>query len=396
MTSQRILPRLRGPGGRALKVAHLTTVDMSLSLLLATELSLDVEAGLDTYGISAPGSFVPSIEELGVTHVPLPSLTRSWNVAQDRAAAGELLGSLRRLRPDVLHTHNPKTGVLGRTLGRLARVPVVVNTCHGLWASPSDPLRRRLPVYGAEVIAAACSHAELYQNGTDRETLRRFVRQGTAEVVGNGTDLKRFVPDPNARAGLRAELGVSADDVLVGGVGRLVAEKGIGELGQAARQVADRPGSRAVFVWVGPEDPGKPDAWRGELDGVRLLGERRDMAAVYNALDVFVLPSYREGFSRSAMEAAACGTAMVLSDIRGCREIGTSGEHLLLVPPRDAQGLADAVARLVDEPALRARLAGNALTRARECFDQRQVGLRSLSTYAEVARRRRLAWTVEA
>ena len=89
------------------------------------------------------------------------------------------------------------------------------------------------------------------------------------------------------------------------------------------------------------------------------------MPAVYSALDVFVLPSYREGFSRSAMEAAACGTAMVLSDIRGCREIGTHERELLLVPPRDEDALADAVDRLIVDDRLRGRLAAAARERAR-------------------------------
>lgn len=384
------LPRLRGPGGRRLRVAHLTTVDMSLSLLLETELAADVEAGLETIGISSPGPYVPAVEALGVRHVPLPSLTRAWDPRRDGAAARELLRTLRDLDVDVLHTHNPKTGVLGRVLGRVARVPVVVNTCHGLWASPTDPLSRRTPIYAAEVLAARFSHAELYQNATDRQTLRRWVPQRHTEVVGNGTDLTRFAPDADARQRLRAELGVGDDIVLVGGVGRLVAEKGIREYAEAARALA----GQAVFVWVGPDDADKADALAHQ-DGVRFLGARSDMPAVYNALDVFVLPSYREGFSRSAMEAAACGTAMVLSDIRGCREIGTDDEHLLLAPARDAAALAARVQRLVGDPQLRDRLAARARERALSSFDQRRIALRSLQTYADVARRRGLGWTTE-
>ncbi len=390
-TRQLTVPRLRGAGGRPLRVAHLTTVDMSLALLLGTELAVDVESGLETFGISAPGPYVAGVEALGVHHVGLPSLTRSWDPNRDAAAARELFRSLRSLDLDVLHTHNPKTGVLGRVLGRMARVPVVVNTVHGLWASSGDRLRRRLPVYTAEVLAAGFSHAELYQNGTDRQTLRRWVRQSRAQVVGNGTDLSRFLPDEHARRRVRTELGIGNATILVGGVGRLVEEKGIREYAETARAL----GHRAAFVWVGPEDADKPDALRAQLEGVRFLGERHDMPDLYNAFDVFVLPSYREGFSRSAMEAAACGTAMVLSDIRGCREIGTHGQHLLLAPPRDSAGLTAAVQRVLDEPDLRTRLAHSARERALSTFDQRRIAVTSLQTYADVARRRNLGWTAE-
>ena len=384
-------PRLRGPDGRPLRVAHLTTVDMSLHLLLATELKVDLEAGFETYGISAPGPYVERLEAVGVRHEPLPALTRAWNPRADAAAARELLAVLRRLRPDVLHTHTPKTGVLGRVLGRAARVPVVVNTCHGLWAQAHDPLARRALVLGAEAFAARFSHAELYQNGEDRRTLARAVPGRRSRVVGNGVDLTRFTADPAGRAAdraaIRAALGVADGELLVAGVGRQVAEKGIREYAEAARALA----GRARFVWIGPADPDKPDAL-ARADGVEFLGPRDDMPAVYAALDVFVLPSHREGFSRSAMEAAAGGLPMVLSDIRGCREIGTHDEHLLLAPAGDARALTAALDRLLGEPGLRDRLGGAASRRAAEHFDQRAVARVSLETYAAVARVKGLPW----
>ncbi|MFE3197722.1 glycosyltransferase [Embleya sp. NPDC055664] len=381
----------RGPGGRPLRIAHLTTVDMSLALLLRTELEEDVTAGFETFGISAAGPYVPGIEALGVTHVPLNSLTRAWNPRRDAAAAGELVRTLRRLRLDVLHTHNPKTGVLGRLLGRAAGVPVVVNTCHGLWIRPGDPWARRAFVLGTESLAARASHAELYQNATDHATLRRAVPGWRSRVVGNGTDLTRFRPDPAARATIRAELGVAEDELLVGGVGRQVAEKGILEYVEAAGLLA----GKARFVWIGPEDPDKPDAIaRAAHDSpVEFVGARADMPAVYNALDVFVLPSHREGFSRSAMEAAACALPMVLSDIRGCREIGTHGEHLLLAPAGESRSLAAAMDRLISEPDLRAALGAAARSRALAEFDQRRVARVSIDTYRAVAARRGLGWT---
>ncbi|WP_436791321.1 glycosyltransferase [Yinghuangia sp. YIM S10712] len=379
-----------GPGGRPLRVAHLTTVDMSLALLLRTELEVDVAAGFEVYGLSAPGPYVREVEDLGVTHVPLDALTRAWDLARDAAAARELAATLRGLDLDVLHTHNPKTGVLGRLIGRAVGIPVVVNTCHGLWVRPGDPWARRAFVLGAESVAARASDAELYQNATDHRTLARAVPGWRSRVVGNGTDLSRFRPNPAARARIRAELGVGEDELLVGGVGRQVAEKGIAEYQQAATALA----GKAQFVWVGPEDPDKSDAFAGDAAHrhVGYLGGRSDMPDVYAALDLFVLPSHREGFSRSAMEAAATGVPMVLSDIRGCREIGTHGEHVLLFPPRDVPALTAAVDRMLTDPALRARLAAAARTRALAEFDQRRVAEVSIDTYRAVARRKRLGW----
>ena len=385
------LPRLRGPGGRRLRVAHLTTVDISLMVLLGTELRADVDGGLEVFGISAPGPWVERIEELDVTHVALPSLTRSWNVSRDLAGARELFAAVRRLDLDVLHTHNPKTGVLGRLLGRAAGVPVVVNTCHGLWLRPGDGLARKAFVLGLESLAATVSHAELYQNAEDRHTLRRIVRESRSRLVGNGIDLTRFGHDLDGRARVRNELGVADDELLVGAVGRRVAEKGIAEYGAAARTLS----GKARFIWVGPDDPDKPDALLTDEPGVEFLGERLDMPALYSALDVFVLPSHREGFSRSGMEAAACGVPSVLSDIRGCREIGTHEREVLLTPPHDAESLTGAIERLLLDAPMRARLGRAARERALAEFDQLAVARASLETYAAVARRKHLGWINE-
>lgn len=369
--------------GRKVRIAHLTTVDMSLALLLGTELQVDVEAGHEVFGLSAPGRYVPQIEAIGVHHVALPALTRSWDLRRDVRAARQLWRILRELQLDVLHTHNPKTGVLGRVLGRAARVPVVVNTCHGIWAGPDDSWAKRSIVVGAEAFAAQFSHAELFQNALDRERLRWAVPDRKATVVGNGVDLERFRFDPDGRARIRAEWGVADDEVLVGGVGRRVAEKGILELAAAA----DAFTGRARFIWVGPDDGAKSDRVSGPLAGLDFVDERSDMPAVYSALDVFGLPSHREGFSRSAMEAAACGRAMVLTDIRGCREIGTHDREILLVPARDSGALTGAIQSLVEDPARRGRLGAAAAERARSAFDQRAIARRSLETYAAVARR---------
>lgn len=375
--------------GRPLRVAHLTTVDLSLATLLACELDVDVESGLETIGMSAPGHHVGRLEERGVTHVAVQSLRRSWSPRKDGAAAAELYAALRDVRPDVLHTHNPKTGVIGRIVGRVARVPVVVNTCHGLWATPQDSVAKRTLVYGAEAVAAAFSDAEMYQNATDRDTLRPWVAQANAQVVGSGTDLARFCSSSQARRKIRKQLGLSDDQLAVGGVGRLVREKGVGEFASMAHALR----GRAAFFWMGPQDTDKADAVPPEAHDIRFLGERADPEAVYNALDVFVLPSYREGFSRSAMEAAATGLPMVLTDIRGCREIGEHRKEVLLVPPRNPGALTEAVRELLDTPTLRQQLGRSARLRALAAFDQRRVAATSLRTYAQAAQRRGLAWT---
>ena len=374
-----------------IRLAHLTTVDLALVVLLGSELTAGRDAGHEVLGISAPGTWTPELQALGVPHVAVPELVRSWSPVQDLRAAIALWRLLPGLDLDVLHTHTPKAGILGRVIGRLRGVPVVVNTCHGLWAVPGDHWVKRALVYGAEGVAIRFSDAELFQNSEDPITLRAFLRGRYWRTVGNGTDLNAFRFDADERNRVRAEWGVGPDDVLVGGVGRMVAEKGLGEFAQVARRLGDR----ARFVWVGPIDDERAVFDHDTLEGVQLVGERRDMPAVYSAMDIFVLPSYREGFPRSAMEAAACGRTLVLTDIRGCREIGKRGVHAWFVPAGDPSALGDAMGELLDSPELCRRLGDAAYRRARENFDQQEVARRSFVAYRDAGRRKHLAWANE-
>jgi glycosyltransferase involved in cell wall biosynthesis len=372
------------------RLVHLTTTDMSLDWLLGPQLRAFRSAGYDVVGISAPGPHVAHLEATGIHHVPLAHATRSMSLGDDVAALFELRGLLQRLQPDIVHTHNPKPGVYGRLAARSVGVPVIVNTVHGLYALPDDPLPKRAVVYGLERLAATCSHMELIQNPEDIDTLRRLgIPDDQLRLLGNGVDLQRFDPagPDDDRQRLRREWGVGADDVLVGAVGRLVIEKGYRELLTAAAAVGGRHPS-VRFVVVGPAEPAKADALdaseiaAAERDGVIFTGQRDDVDAIYRALDLYVLASYREGFPRSAMEAAAMALPMVATDIRGCRQVVDDGHTGLLVPARDAEALANAIERLATDADLRGKMAEAARAKAEAEFDQQTVIDITLDVYS--------------
>ncbi len=153
-------------------------------------------AGDEVIGISARGDDVPFLEARGLRFVELEGSTRSMNPRADLRAAWSLWRILRAERPDILHTHNPKPGLYGRVLGRLAGVPLVVHTTHGLYAAPDDRLVKRLVVYGLEAVASRFSHVELVQNPEDLELMRRYriAPRRKLRLLGNGVDLQRFRP----------------------------------------------------------------------------------------------------------------------------------------------------------------------------------------------------------
>ena len=364
------------------KVAHIATIDLTVRVLLIAQLRALRDAGFDVAAISAPGPWTQDLEAEGIRHIPWPHATRSWSLGSDIRAFRSLYNILRRERFDVIHTHNPKPGIIGRIAGRLARTPVVMSTAHGLYATPEDRLAKRAAVVALEWIAARCSDLDLYQSREDLDWMRRLRVVSTVKSVhlGNGTDLSRFDPalvSADRIGRVRAELGIAPGAVVVGTIGRLVAEKGFRELFTAWNRVrAEVP--RAVLLVVGDHDPAKADAMSSEEiesagDGVIVTGWRDDIPDLLASMDVFVLPSWREGMPRSAIEAAAMGRPLVLTDIRGCREVARHGVEGLLVPPREPDALEDALVTVMSDKAMRDRMGGAARDRAIELFDEDRV-----------------------
>jgi glycosyltransferase involved in cell wall biosynthesis len=224
-------------------------------------------------------------------------------------------------------------------------------------------------------------------------------------LLGNGVELDRFHPraDGATRSRARADLGIDENAVAVGMVARLVWQKGFKELFAAAERVREKH-PEVVFVVVGGSDPEKADAIAPEdlaAAGRRghfiFAGDRDQMQRVYAAFDIFVLPSYREGFPRSAMEAAACGLPVIATDIRGCRQVVTNGQSGLLVPLHDPARLADAIEKLVVDPGLRQRMGAAGRRKAEAEFDDRAVVSKTIDAYerllATSSTRRRTSWS---
>jgi len=374
------------------KIAHVTTVDLTLRFLVLGQLRRLRDEGYEVVGISAPGPWVADLEAEGIRHIAWSNATRSWDPRADVRAFAELVRILRRERFDLVHTHNPKPGVIGRLAARVAGVPCVANTVHGYWVTPEDRLRKRALVLGAEWVAARFGDLELFQSLEDLRwaLARRIVRPVKAVHLGNGTDLSVFDPaavPEERRLELGRELDLGPDELVVGTVGRMVAEKGYRELFSAAREVRDRV-SGVRFLAVGEIDTEKGDRLTDEevhaaKEDVIFTGWRPDVRDLLSVMDVFVLASWREGLPRSAIEAAAMGKPLVVTDIRGCREVIRGGVGGILVPPRDAARLTEAILQLVGDEVLRVRLGREAREAALHRFDERRV----VDTVVEETRR---------
>lgn len=305
---------------------------------------------------------------------------------------------LRRERYDLLHTHTPIAAAIARVAAAIARVPLVVNTAHGFYFHEHMPAWKYRVHLFAEWFLGRLTDFSFFQSREDLQSAlaHGICRRETGLWISNGIDLARFDPDrpglPEAAAAIRDSLQIPREAVLVTMVGRLVREKGYYELLEAFRRSARaRPDLHLMII--GPEQDGDRDgvlaairaAQSDAVTGSRLryAGYQTDLPAYLKASDLFVLPSHREGMPRTIIEAMAMGLPVIATEIRGCREEVVPEETGLLVPPRQAGPLAQAIARLASDGPLRRRMGDRAREAARAQYDERQV----LERQAEVLQR---------
>lgn len=343
------------------------------------------QAGYDVHVATMDGPAAADIRALGMTHHSIPMTRSGKHPLQELGTLLALIRLFRRLRPQVVHLVTIKPVLYGGIAARLTRVPGMVAAISGLgFVFLSNSLKMRLVrAVVARLYRVALGHPNsrvIFQNGSDRDLLKSLGAVRDDQVVmirGAGVDLHayRATPEP------------PAPPVVVTMVARLLRDKGVQEFVQAARLLRERS-VPVTMQLVGGVDAGNPasatqeevEAWRRE-GCVQALGERADVAALYAAAHVAVLPSYREGLPKSLIEAAACARAVVTTDVPGCRDAIEPGATGLLVPVRDAQALAEAIARLAGDAALRQTMGAAGRALAEREFDVERVARTHVALY---------------
>ena len=327
------------------------------------------------------------LESSGMVVHPI-SLNRSGQSLGDAwRTCREIFSLYRRIKPDVVHLITIKPVLLGGLMARLAAVPAVVAAVPGLGFvfldSGFKAVCRRWLV--TRLYAAVFKHPNLtiiFQNGSDFSLMQISTGVDRAKltiVPGSGVDMSRYMVTP-----------LSSGKPVVALVSRMLVDKGVREFVSAVK-ILNQQGVVARFCLVGTVDPSNPssltqselDIW-AKQDGVELWGHRTDMPQVMATTTIVVLPSYREGLPKVLIEAAACGRAVITTDVPGCRDAILPDQTGLLVPVRDAAALAKAIAELISDPQRCAAmgLAGRQL--AESIFDVKSVVQRHLTIYQEL------------
>jgi glycosyltransferase involved in cell wall biosynthesis len=347
-------------------------------------------AGFEVAVATRVGSFESLLEAAGLKVFPLSLRRASRNPLREFAAVCEIVGIYRRFRPHVVHHVALKPSLYGSVAAMFARVPVVINALAGLGyvftsAEAYARVLRPLVLAAFRVLFGRDNTRVILQNTDDRALLVGLgvVPEGRTSLVrGAGVDIETFhaVPVP-------------------GGVpqvvfpARMLWDKGLREFVDAARLLKGE-GCEARFVLVGEPDPHNPASADEAVlrqwvaDGlVEWWGRRDDMPQVFQGASVVCLPSYREGLPKVLLEAAACGRPIVATDVPGCREIVIPRQTGLLVPPRDPKALAEAIAHLLGDRDLSARLGANGRRLVEDHFSEEKVAYQTLAVYREM-----LAW----
>lgn len=295
----------------------------------------------------------------GIRYVELRHVRRQIHAWQDAMALVELVRLCRQVRPDVVHSHSSKIGVLGRLAAWVARVPVRILTVHGWSFAAYDGLAGRLFLWIERLMrplttAVVCVAEETRNQGLAARACdpRRTV------VIPNAVDVRSFRP---ASGGSR--------NARIIGIGRFAYPKDFTTLLEALRCV--RAPCHTVLVGDGPALPGVAAAVQknGLSERVELLGARADIPELLARSDVFVLSSRSEGFPVSVLEAMAAGLPVVATDVGGVAQAVEDGETGFLVPAADSEALTRALERLVSDADLRRRLGAAGRARALRLFD---------------------------
>jgi glycosyltransferase involved in cell wall biosynthesis len=351
------------------------TVMLVADLLDPARFDASVVSGPQT---GSEGSLQEQVRERGTPLTIEPALVREINPVKDVLALVRLTRFMRRGRYDIVHTNSSKAGILGRWAAWLAGTPIIIHTVHG-WGhhERQHPIVRRFYILLEQVTQRVTDNLIVVSPRNTEKGLADGIASPPKYVtVRSGIELDRFRQPARPREAVRAELGIPLDAPVVGTVTRLSPQKAPLDLVAAASQVAARrPDVHFVVVGDGPlrAEVEAQIAAAGLADRLHLTGLRRDVPDLLHSFDVFVLTSLWEGLPRVLIQAMAAGLAVVATAVDGNAEAVENGVNGLLTPPGDPRALADALLRLLDDPALAARMGAAGRERSAEFGARKMV-----------------------
>lgn len=363
----------------SIKIVRATTVPQSLEDF-CKDILRELSYKYDVIGLSSPG---PELEVVakreGVRVIAIP-MERHISIVKDLKSLWQVWRLFRKESPTMVHSMTPKAGMICMVAAWLARIPVRIHTFTGLVFPTSKGLKRRVLMFTDWLTCACATHVIPEGEGVKADLINNGITNKPLKVLGygnvKGVDMEYF---SRRKEVIEKSEELRNNDVFTFlFVGRVVKDKGIDELCGAFERIHEQyPNTRLWLVgaFENKLDPVSLDTKKMIDDGntgISAVGKKfgEDLLAYYAAADCFVMPSYREGFPNTVLEAGAMGLPSIVTDINGSREIIKEGENGMIVPPRDEESLFRAMQVMLQSNIDRSRMAENARRMIGDRFEQ--------------------------
>ena len=379
------------------KLIRITTVPLSLEVLLKGQLRFMASNGFDVKGVSSEGEELREVHENEGIAVEAITMSRKITPFQDLKSLWEMWNFLRKEKPQIVHTHTPKAGIIGMLAARLAGVPHRLHTVAGLPLMEATGTKRKILNFVEKLTYSSATRVYPNSKGLyDFILQNNFTQSNKLKIIANGSsngiDTAFFSPDQVTeieRVTLREKLNIQPDDFVFVFVGRIVSDKGINELIKAFSElqiVENKPAGIKLLLVGGLEndlDPLNPEtlAEINQNKDIISVGFQQDVRSFFAIADALVFPSYREGFPNVVMQAGAMGLPSIVSDINGCNEIIIEGENGLIIPSKNVEKLKEKMLTLAKDKNLYTKLKGNSRRMIENRYEQSVVWNALLEEY---------------
>ncbi len=375
------------------KVLRITTVPVSLKILLKGQLQF-MSKHFEIVGVSSPGAELEEVQKReGIRVIAVP-MKRQVSLMNDLISLIRLYFVVKKEKPQIIHTHTPKAGMLGMIAGWLARVPVRLHTVAGLPLMEEIGLKRRI-LNTVEKLTYACA-TKIYPNSIGLKEFilaQGFCSEQKMKVIANGSsngiDTIHFAPDKiteETKNVLRATYQLANTDFIFIFIGRLVKDKGINELISAFKKL-NKEYPKVKLLLVGEQeaelDPLEPLTVQliKANQAIITTGFQKDVRPYLSIAHALVFPSYREGFPNVPMQAGSMGLPAIVTDINGCNEIILPGQNGEIIPPSDEAALYAKMTEWVANPEKVTQMAANSRELIVSRFEQKVVWEALLEEY---------------
>jgi len=376
---------------KKVKICHIANTDMAMKLILLNQLKFLKNEDYDVYAICSPGKFIRDIEKQGIK-IKTIRFKRKISPISDLIVLIKLYFYFKKEKFDIIHTHTPKPGLLGQLAAKMAGVPIIVNTVHGFYFQKEDFWMKKKFFILIEKIAAKCSDFIFSINKEDIETAIRekICSPNLIKYSGDGIDVDRLNPERFSEEFIlnkKNQLGINSKKKIIGIIGRLVKEKGHLDLFEALKEVLNKFPETLLLI-IGPLEPEKKDRFESEIvrnygigENVIFLGEQIEVVELYALMDMFILPSHREGLGLVILEASAMEKPVIATNIRGCREAVDNGKTGILIPLKDVEKLSQAIIYLFNNPKKAKEMGKEGRKKVLREFDERIIFSRIKTEY---------------